>query len=97
LNELDELRLEAYESSRIYKESTKHWHDKHIIKKIFEVGNLVFLFNSKLRLFPGKLRSRWSGPFKVTKVFPHGVVEVWSESTRMFKVNGLCPKRFYVG
>ena len=41
LNELDEWRLEAYESSNIYKESTKHWHDKHIMKKWFEEGDMV--------------------------------------------------------
>ena len=76
LNELGELCLEAYESLQIYKEKTKHWHDKHILKKKFEVGGPTLLFNSKLRLFPGKLRSRWSGPFKVIKVFPYGAVEV---------------------
>jgi len=57
LNKLDELRLEAYESSKIHKEWTKHWHDKHIMKKKFEEGDMVLLFNFKMRLFPSKLRS----------------------------------------
>jgi len=57
LYELDKLMLEAYESSRIYKEKTKQWHDKHIFKKRFEEGHMVLLFNSKLKLFSGKLRS----------------------------------------
>ena len=64
LNELDELHLEAYESSQIYKERTKHWHDKHILNKRFKVGDLVFLFNSKPRSFPGKLRFQWSSPLE---------------------------------
>jgi len=80
--------LEAYESSRIYKESAKKWHGKHLIKKRFEEGDMVLLFNSRLKLFPGKLRSRWSGPFQVAKVLPNGAIEVWSESTRKFIVNG---------
>ena len=58
LRELDELRLEAYESSKIYKERTKRWHDKHVMRKQFEEGDMVLLFNSKLRLFLGRLRSR---------------------------------------
>jgi len=57
INELDELRLEAYKSSRICKERTKKWYDKHIMKKKFEKGDMVLLFNSRLILFLGKLKS----------------------------------------
>ncbi|XP_038722024.1 uncharacterized protein LOC120014177 [Tripterygium wilfordii] len=88
LNELDELRTEAYENSRIYKEKTKAFHDKLIAKKTFEVGQKV-LFDSRLKLFPGKLRSRWRGPFVVTNVFSHGAVEIQNPKTgSTFKVNG---------
>ena len=66
LSELDEFRNEAYENARIYKQKTKAWHDKHIIRKEFEAGQQVLLFNFRLKLFPGKLKSRWSGPFTVT-------------------------------
>ena len=76
LSELDEFRNEAYENTRIYKEKTKAWHDKHITRKEFTAGQQVLLFNSRLKLFPGKLKSRWSGPFTVTKVFSHGGAEV---------------------
>ncbi|XP_027193495.1 uncharacterized protein [Cicer arietinum] len=75
LHELEEFRNFAYENAKIYKEKTKKWHDKKIKFKEFQEGELVLLFNSRLKLFPGKLKSRWSGPFKVTKVFPHGAVE----------------------
>lgn len=49
----------AYESSHIYKERTKKWHDKHILKKRIEEGEMVLLFNSKMKLFLGKFRSQW--------------------------------------
>ena len=60
LNELEEWRLQAYENAKIYKERTKRWHDQRISKKSLYVGQKVLLFNSRLRLFPGKLRTRWS-------------------------------------
>ena len=96
LNELDEMRLEAYESARLYNEKTKRWHDKNLVRREFEEGAKVLLFNSRLKLFPGKLKSRWSGPFTVVKVFPHGAVEVKSDDGVTFKVNGQRLK-LYVG
>ena len=94
LHELEELRLDAYENARIYKEKTKLWHDRHIIRRDFKLGDQVLLFNSRLKLFPGKLKSRWSGPFEVTKVFDYGAIEIWSEKTGAFKVNGQRLKHF---
>ncbi|KAM1242862.1 hypothetical protein ACFX2G_035170 [Malus domestica] len=89
LNELEEVRNEAYENSRIYKEKTKAFHDRMIRSKTFSIGQKVLLFNSRLRLFPGKLRSRWIGPFIVTNVFSHGAVQIQSLKTQQeFKVNG---------
>ncbi|CAA7021926.1 unnamed protein product [Microthlaspi erraticum] len=67
LHELEEIRLDAYESSRIYKERTKAFHDKRITPKVFKEGDDVLLYNSRLKLFPGKLKCRWSGPFKSRK------------------------------
>jgi len=58
LQELEEMRLNAYQSSRLYKECVKAYHDKKILKRSFKSGQLVLLFNSRLRLFPGKLKSR---------------------------------------
>ena len=81
LQQLEELRLEAYESSRIYKDKTKNFHDKIISRKEFSVGQQVLLFNSRLKLMAEKLRSKWIGPFVVTNVFPHGAVEIKSAVT----------------
>ncbi|KAL0354747.1 UNVERIFIED_CONTAM: Retrovirus-related Pol polyprotein from transposon.6 [Sesamum radiatum] len=79
LNELDEIRHHAYENARIFKERTKAWHDARIRPKDFSEGDKVLLFNSRLKLFPGKFRSKWSGPYTVTTVFPHGAVELLGE------------------
>ena len=89
IHELNEFRNQAYENSLIYKERTKQWHDQHIrLNKEFKEGDRVLLFNSRLKLFPGKLRSRWSGPVKIKQVFPHGAVELEDPSGGSFKVNG---------
>ncbi|XP_074270842.1 uncharacterized protein LOC141594748 [Silene latifolia] len=87
LNLLDEFRLEAYENAKLYKERTKIYHDKRIIRREFKEGEMVLLFSPRLKLFSGKLRSRWSRPFTVTRAFPYGTVEVTS-GDRTFKVNG---------
>ena len=96
-SELDEFRNEAYENARIYKERTKAWHDKHIARKEFKAGQQVLLFNSKLKLFPGKLKSRWSGPFTVIKVFPHKGAEVTHLEKGTFKVNSQRLKPYFGG
>ena len=74
LNELEELRNEAYDNAIIYKNKTNRWHDQRILRKEFKVGELVLLYNSRLRRFLGKLKSRWSSPFAITAVTPFGVV-----------------------
>ena len=76
LSELDEFRNDTYENARIYKENMKAWHDKHIVRKQFEPSQQVLLINSRLKLFPCKLKSKWSGPFTVVQVFPYGGVEI---------------------
>jgi hypothetical protein len=69
-----------------------------ITRKEFNVGDKVLLYHSRLKLFPGKLRSRWIGPFVVSNVFPYGAVEITSlETNKVLKVNGHCLKPFYEG
>ncbi|RDY03660.1 hypothetical protein CR513_12727, partial [Mucuna pruriens] len=80
LQELEKLCLEAYENSQIYKQKVKKFHDSQILKKEFQVGQKVLLFNSRLKLIVGKLRSRWDGPFSITNVSPYGVVELKDET-----------------
>ncbi|GJW65776.1 reverse transcriptase domain-containing protein [Tanacetum coccineum] len=97
LNELNELRDHAYENSLIYKEKTKRIHDAKIKNRVFNVGDQVLLFNSRLKIFSGKLKSRWSGPFTVTQVFPYGTVELSQNSGPNFKVNGHRLKHYFGG
>nr|GEU90885.1 reverse transcriptase domain-containing protein [Tanacetum cinerariifolium] len=73
LNELNELRDQAYENSLIYKEKTKKIHDSKIKDCVFNVGDRVLLFNSRLNIFLRKLKTRWTGPFTVAQVFLMGL------------------------
>ncbi|CAM8953800.1 unnamed protein product [Rhodiola kirilowii] len=88
LNELEEIRLDSYESSRIYKERTRKWHDKLLVKKEFSEGDNVLVFNSRYKLFPGKFKSKWSGPYKIHRVFKDGHLELIGNQGSLFKANG---------
>nr|XP_016491631.1 PREDICTED: uncharacterized protein LOC107811260 [Nicotiana tabacum] len=88
LHELDEFQFLTFESTRLYKERMKRLHDKNIVERNFNPGDMVLLYNSRLRLFLGKLKSRWSGPFRVVEVFPSGAVEIASKKdSHTFRVN----------
>ncbi|GJW83270.1 putative RNA-directed DNA polymerase [Tanacetum coccineum] len=97
LNELNELRDQAYENSLIYKERTKKFQDSKIKNRIFNVGDRVLLFNSRLKIFLRKLKTRWSGPFTITKVFPYGTIELSQPDGPNFKVNGHRVKHYFGG
>ncbi|KAL4348564.1 hypothetical protein GQ457_17G011490 [Hibiscus cannabinus] len=89
INELEEIRHTTYDNAKIYKEKTKKWHDRKILPKEYQPGQQVLLFNSRLKLFPGKLKSKWSGPFIITHVSPHGAITIKSpKDDNEFKVNG---------
>jgi hypothetical protein len=95
---LKEIQNDAYENARIYKEKIKSLHDRMITRKEFNVGDKVFLYHSRLKLFLGKLCSRWIGPFVVSNVFPYGAVEITSlETNKVLNVNGHRLKPFYEG
>ena len=51
------------------------------------VGDFVLLYNSRLRLFSVKLKSKWTGPYLITQLFPHGAVELKNKESVRFKVN----------
>ena len=72
INELEELRNDAYFNSRISKDKLKKWHDQLIARKNFKQGDQVLLYDSKFHLFPGKLKSRWTGPFTILEVYSNG-------------------------
>nr|GEW77407.1 reverse transcriptase domain-containing protein [Tanacetum cinerariifolium] len=78
-------------------DKTKKFHDSTIKNRIFNVGDQVLLFNSRLKIFSGKLKTRWSGPFTITKFFPYGTVELSQPGGSNFKVNGHRVKHYYGG
>nr|GFB79731.1 reverse transcriptase domain-containing protein [Tanacetum cinerariifolium] len=78
-------------------EKTKKIHDSKIKNRVFKVGDRVLLFNSRLKIFSGKLKTRWSGPFTLTKVFPYGTVELSQANGPNFKVNGHRVKHYFGG
>nr|GEW10602.1 transposon Ty3-I Gag-Pol polyprotein [Tanacetum cinerariifolium] len=92
--QLNELRDQAYENSLIYKERTKKLHDDKIKNRIFNVGDQVLLFNSRLK---GKLKSRWSGPFTISKIYPYGTVKLIHPNGCNFKVNCHRLKHYHGG
>ncbi|GJV37803.1 reverse transcriptase domain-containing protein [Tanacetum coccineum] len=97
LNELNELQDQAYKNSLIYKEKTKRIHDAKIKNHEFHIGECVLLFNSRLKMFSGKLKSRWTRPFTVAQVFPYGTIELSQSNGPNFKVNGHRLKHYFGG
>ncbi|GKA40677.1 hypothetical protein Tco_0733270 [Tanacetum coccineum] len=98
LNELMELGDGAYKNTRIYKGRTKKWHDSRLRRdKDFKVPDKVLLFNSRFKMHPGKLKSKWYGPNVVKIVYPYGTVEITDKNRISFKVNGQRLKKYYDG
>ena len=68
---------------------------RFFMRKTFVSEQKVFLYNSKLHLFSGKLKSQWTWPFVVRIVFPYGAVEICDiKNDNVFKVNGQRLKLF---
>ena len=97
LNELEELRNEAYDNARISKDKTKKWHDQKILRREFKVGDHILLFNSRLKLFPRKLRSKWSAPYTVVANTTFGAMTLKTNTGEEFKVNGQRLKHYLGG
>nr|GEV59435.1 reverse transcriptase domain-containing protein [Tanacetum cinerariifolium] len=93
--QLNELRDQAYENSLIYKEKTNRLHDSKIKDRVFNIGDRVLLFNSRLKIFSCKLKTRWSGPFTIYHVFPYGTVELSQPGEPNFNVNGHRLKHYF--
>ncbi|GKD43474.1 hypothetical protein Tco_1268119, partial [Tanacetum coccineum] len=75
----------------------KKLHDSKIKNRIINVGDRFLLFNSHLKIFSRKLKTRWSGPFTITKVFPYGTIELSQPDGPNFKVNGHRVKHYFGG
>ena len=82
----------------IYKERNKVFHDQQFSQKTFEIKQKIILYHSKVKLFSGKLRYYWIGPFVITNVFHYGAVEIQIlKMGKKFVVNGHRLKPYYDG
>ncbi|KAL1564724.1 hypothetical protein AAHA92_07030 [Salvia divinorum] len=90
LQELEELRLESYDSAMWYKEKTKLWHDRNLRRKELQIGQRVLLFQSRLKLILGKLKSKIDRAFTIVVLRANGAVELQGSSpnSSSFLVNG---------
>lgn len=88
--------MDACENALIITERNKKWHNANILRRVFKEGELVLLYNSRLRLFPTMLKSRWTGSFRVTTVFPYGAIQPISSKGETFKANGQKLKHYRV-
>ncbi|GJW16058.1 hypothetical protein Tco_0020191 [Tanacetum coccineum] len=80
MKELNELRDQAYENSLIYKEKTKKIHDSKIKNRVFNVGDRVLLFNSRLKIFSGKLKTRWTEVYRCSSFPLFGIASDYEDS-----------------
>nr|XP_009770836.1 PREDICTED: uncharacterized protein LOC104221457 [Nicotiana sylvestris] len=87
LNVPDEFRFHAYSSSSLYKDKMKNLHDKYIQNKEFKEGDFVLIFNSRLQMFLGKVKLKWSGPFEVVHVTPFGALDLKTNNGEIIRVN----------
>nr|GEX02296.1 hypothetical protein [Tanacetum cinerariifolium] len=77
-------------------EQTKKWHDSRLHgDKDFKVGDQVLLYNSLLKMYPRKLKSKWSSPDIIKVVYPHEAIEITDKDVFRFKVNGQRLKKYY--
>nr|GEX63356.1 hypothetical protein [Tanacetum cinerariifolium] len=97
LNELSELHDQPYENSLIYKERTKKLYDEKIKNRNFNVGDQVLLFNSRLKIFSGKLKSHWLGPLTISEIYPYGTAKLVHPDGCNFKVNCHRLKHYHGG
>src|SRR4051812_43651836 len=98
LTSLDEWRSETYESAKMFKEKVKKWHDRRILKLQFNVGDKVLLFRYRFRFSPGKLLSRWEGPYHIEEVYRSDAIKIHNfEGTKPQVVNGQRVKHYMAG
>ncbi|XP_028755654.1 uncharacterized protein LOC114715017 [Neltuma alba] len=74
--EIDEMRPEAYDNSRMYKENCRAIHDSSILRKSFKLGDRVLKFIAQFKFRDEKLKERWDGPYTITKVLGYGAFEL---------------------
>jgi len=90
INELDEIKILALQHTALIQQQRAKWHDSLITKKIFHEGDCALLYDSKFQDFPGKLQTRWLGPYEIKEVHDNGTLTLATidGSGFSFKANG---------
>ena len=92
---LEEIRNDAYDHVKHHKAKMRAKHDQGILRRKLKTRQKVLLYDSRLHLFPNMLRTRWTGPFIIAKIYPHGATELTNpKNGKIFKVNGHWLKPF---
>ena len=90
INKLDEIRLSALQNTALVQQQRVKWHDALITNKVFHEGDWALLYDSQFQDFPGKLQTRWLGPYEIQKLHDNGTITLITidGSGYAFKVNG---------
>jgi len=90
LNKLDEIRQDDLQRTTLIQEQRTKWHDKYIKNKSFQPGDWALLYDSRFKIFKGKLSPRWMGPYEVDTVYDNGAVRIKTidENQTSLVVNG---------
>ncbi|XP_028757343.1 uncharacterized protein LOC114716480 [Neltuma alba] len=89
IQELEEMRLDTYNSSDIYKQKTKLVHDANILRKKFKEGDKVLRYQAQFKFKKGKFKTSWDTPHIVTKVYNFRMIELKRRGyKKMFQCNG---------
>jgi len=90
LNQLDEMRQQAEETTILMQKQRKQWHDSNIKKKQFKEGDWALLFDSKFRDHKAKFTTHWMGPYQIIQAYDNGVVKLKTidGESHSFTVNG---------
>jgi hypothetical protein len=90
LNELDEIREDALQRTTLIQEQRTKWHNKYIKQKSFQPSDWALLYDSRFKIFKGKLSTRWMGPYEVDIVYDNGAVRIKTidEKQTSLVVNG---------
>eukprot|EP00253_Pinus_taeda_P034892 PITA_34892 len=76
LNELDEIRQDAFHRTMLVQDQRDRWNDKFIKKNIFHPGDWALLYDNMFNHFKGKFSTRWLGPYEVDEVFENGSMRI---------------------
>eukprot|EP00253_Pinus_taeda_P035512 PITA_35512 len=90
INELDEIRLSTLQNTALIQQKRAKWLDALIKNKVFHEVDWALLYDSRFQDFPGKLQTRWLGPYEIQKVHDNGTLTLTTidDSGYAFKVNG---------